>query len=423
MIRLMISFGVLLLAAGGCAHGPLASRGTKSQNLDEFYQQQVLDNLAMFIEDSRAMPHVVASGETSQESYAADVQSTTQNRHPISTSGNAHKQLALAPVSNPAKVLGIRAEFQRAASLYTASRTPASHAAPHEVNAHESPRITSPLARAASPGKSTGKQGADIALSSHQQVITVPPRGTASIPAPNYRQMYGVGRADHRTMPEQSVASNEFTAHAATVAVSPKCGCQKCVAKRNADAQMADTFVQPGETPRNNCWYAVGNPKEIPQSYDGKVGRYGKTCVWVPAKGHAEFQQLVTSVMDKAKTEQPTSTPTLVKTSHQAKPAIAPKSYRMVAATIPIAGDPLGKTPKVYPVANRSSQEVQPTTVLVEQNIQDSSKENESLTFDRELSLQALSDWNSNETKGSTGASTGSKTAGLEQRQLQNKRY
>ena len=343
MSRLMIPVAVLLLAAG-CTRGHFASPRIQSQNLSDLYQQQVLENLAMYIENSQGMP----GGAAKSENYKATI----------------------------ANISAATAGDQRESSQ----------------------------------------------LASRQQSIPVASHGLATIPAPSHRSMYADhqtgGSTDGRGATPSRATSGENGSPSVSHAASPKCGCKKCVAQRNTVKPVVNKVAKTGKTTNNDRWYAAGKSKDVPANYDGQLGRYEKTRVWVPSSGKSQFKQLVASVMNQTRWARGTSSQTediiagqakraavqsetvaVARSAEQASPA--PTSYRVIAASIAVNRDPLEAGRRANSAQDNSRLVRQLKPVIPEEPAEEPAVELAvepgPLKFDRELSLQALSTWDSDD--------------------------
>lgn len=138
MRHLYVLFGLLAIVCGGCASARLRSMSAEqAEAVGEFQQQQVLDNLAMFVQDYNAMPYFSfanqsADAVTDQAAVNANATFTRLNNvatsssparylmflTPASLTGSAQRSLqhafTITPINDPRKLELMRCAYQLA---------------------------------------------------------------------------------------------------------------------------------------------------------------------------------------------------------------------------------------------------------------------------------------------------------------------
>ncbi|HVX62780.1 MAG TPA: hypothetical protein VHC19_19330 [Pirellulales bacterium] len=117
----LVTAVVILAALEGCAHVELRCRATKQAGtLADLYEQQVLDNLAMFAEDLGALPYF---------SYASQGTASVGNQGALSWTSlwqrNARLTWQLQPVNDPRKLALMRCIYQQTIAAHSMRPIPA----------------------------------------------------------------------------------------------------------------------------------------------------------------------------------------------------------------------------------------------------------------------------------------------------------
>lgn len=120
MVRVVTAV-MILAALEGCAHVELRRRATKQvRTLSDLYQQQVLDNLAMFASDLGALPYF---------SYASQGTTSVTNQGAVSWTSvlqhTAQQTWQLTPVNDPRKLELMRCIYQQTIAAHSMRAIPA----------------------------------------------------------------------------------------------------------------------------------------------------------------------------------------------------------------------------------------------------------------------------------------------------------
>lgn len=305
----MKKFVLICLAAvvlQGCAHTQLRWNTTKqSQTLTDLYQQQVLDNLAMFVENPHSVPHFAIPSSGGSEvldrgSWGASPINAFRKGFGIGGDRSSRQSWALTPISDPDKLRRMRCAFQKSVGLTDGCtdccnlRKEFLGQADTEVAIFDEdgevaldPATGEPFpgtvsfAIKQSIDKDTLAAIPDAVVRVYEPEIEDPGKlawGYRIVRRRVYDESFSK-KNDNKGKPVYAYVREERYGRQSVVRL-PNFDCNECCEGRP-------------------CWFCVASPK-FGCKDQRLVGRYGRTVIYVPDSGKDELGRLVLEVMDYA---------------------------------------------------------------------------------------------------------------------------
>lgn len=333
-----------LLCACGCTHHQLRWNAVKqTQTLTSIYQQQVLDNLALFSEDPHAVPHfaVPSSGGadvTDSSSFSAAPLVDFRSVVGISADRSMRESWTMQPVTDPDKLRRMRCAFQRAVGYpyapcakccdlrkeFLGKKDTVIKLFDDEGKVAIDPFTGKPyegtvfLDKRQPRDKDTSRPKGDK-VRVYVPVVTDPNKlhwGTQLV----RRQVYD---RDDNPLPQFVYVAEEIHGRLTELRF-PNFDCNDCCEVQS-------------------CWFEVFGAAAIPRQLGKYTGRHGNTIVSVPPSGRGELGKLVLEILEYAIKEPPVK-PTVLKEvtlylDQFGKPSNKEDAYQVVKTQIPLDKD------------------------------------------------------------------------------------
>ncbi len=280
-----ISCGLALALAQGCAHTQLRWNTVRqSRTLTEIYEQQVLDNLAMFVYDSNSLPFFSfpnaggsnvndAGAVTGVLNWAHGVGGLNNGALTLNGSRNITESWTLTPIIDPVKLQLMRCAYQQVVSNCGIGEMSMHCPDCQKMRDAYMGKVTDPRMLACEPPPADEIIGESVPMGRQEPCLAKgaagEPPATAEIPAESKTATKTTGDAG----PSSGTHNTPyFPGSVTTDCLQPRCwigfGCKKCVPKRCA------------------CL---------------KVGHYCGMYVWVmPGTGQDELTKLTLNVLNYA---------------------------------------------------------------------------------------------------------------------------
>ena len=337
MTRYFFLFLFIVLSTG-CAHNQLKFNTTKhSGTLTDIYEQQVLDNLARFVENPETVPHfeLPSSGGTNVNDtagFSAGPLNTFRREFGLAGNRTQLNAWILQPVTDPDRLRRIQCAFQRAVGYQSPSCK--------DCCELEKSFIDSPPISVGSVFDETGKRRVDPVteepypnVTSLDEVIEYDQFGRSLGNKINVYRPVSSGDGDpanpvlakRRRVDDDGAEMNDVVYY-----MEYSQGVVQEITRTPYDCH-SPCAVQ-------SCCYKVASTRRSARSYGG--GRFGEhrgTFVWVPQCRRAEFGNLVFTVLEYATTDpaaQPTKEVTLY-LDHAGEPSDPKSASQVIRRTVP----------------------------------------------------------------------------------------
>lgn len=338
----------LLVCFCGCTHTQLRWNTVKqSQSLTEIYEQQVLDNLAMFSDNPHSIPHLaIPTSGGSDVTDKGSFSGTPFNEFRRIAGFNADRTMkeawTLEPITDPDKLRRMRCAFQRA------------------VGCADENCVKCCDLRKAFLGKSDTKiplfdDNGDIALNpgtgtifdgTAQLVLKQPvdPKTMQDLEGPPvyvYEPMvtdiekltWGYSLRPRRVHSMDGEPLNDKAGKPLYVHIREE------TYGRISEVRFP-VFDCNSECEVHPCWFHVNKNGRHQKHWKTHVGRYRGTTVWVPPSGRDELGRLVLEILDYA-LKDPAVKPVILKEvtvylDANGEPSNEQNAYQVVKTQIPI---------------------------------------------------------------------------------------
>ena len=285
-----------LLFATGCLHTHLRNNTiAQMETVHDLQQQQVLDNLAMFVNDIHAYPYFsLVAGGTSQLTDTGSISITNSwsrasgaflysalGINPSMTCA-AQGVWQITPINDSVKLTVMRCLYQRAVSGCCHAPLPSDCPNCEKVfNIYYPWENQQPMA-AESQSSAAGPTLAPTAeaqkKSDDTEVIPLPTGNPALDLAPNKSEPKSSKKPDKEGK-EKAAASDD----------------------KKVKYPQYPGLITPSCIPTDRCWFGWGCKSDVPKDCSCLlVGHYCDTYVWVPAEGRDELSKLTILVLDIA---------------------------------------------------------------------------------------------------------------------------
>jgi hypothetical protein len=301
---------ILMLASAGCLQSQLRKNTiVQMQTVHDIQQQQVLDNLAMFVHDINSYPYfsLVAGGTTEltetgslavTNGWSRGVGGFLYNSLGINPTVSCTSQgnWQVNPINDSIKLTVMRCVYQKAVSGCCGRQLPANCPDCNAMLKYYYPWETFAVS------ENESRLGSSSA--SPTQLLPPPqPSANKSSPAIANDDKFGVAAAKEGGPPHDNLHGM----------ITPNC------------------------IPTDHCWFCWGCKKDVPKDCTClPVGHYCDTYVWVPMEGRDELSKLTLLILDIAYYDPPTPGKPLVNASgpYSAAPAFSrsrsPLPYTML---------------------------------------------------------------------------------------------
>lgn len=352
--RLLMAFA---LATGlfhvGCAHQQLRWNTVhQAQTLTTMYEQQVLNNLAMFVENPDAIPHFAvptAGGSDVTDSGSISASPLDEFRQKVGLSGSRNMKQAwtLRPVTDPDKLRRMRCAFQRAVGL--ADQTCINCCDLEKAFLGKPDKLISVI------DSKTGVRANDPQTGEPYLGATVLVEKDIINPTTLARLLDSEGNVRTAFVYEPIIEDPNVETWGVTVVKRRAYGIDGKTPLNSTEPELVVSVIEAANGLRTQirdpqhdcfggcsihpCWYVVGKP--VPHDFKHHVGKSGDTVVWVPPAGRDAFSRLVLTVMDYALTDPPSGRTKEVTLyiGQDGKPSTKDDAYQVVKATVPIKSE------------------------------------------------------------------------------------
>ena len=355
------AFYLCLVVLTGCAHTHLRWNTVKqSQSLTEIYEQQVLDNLAMFATNPHAIPHFAlpstgSSDVTDKGSGSGFKFENFRANASFGADRTIKESWSLSPITDPDRLRRMRCAYQRAVGC--------TDFACDECCEVRKKFLGKPDKRIPIFGKN-----GDVAL---DPATGEPYEGTVELVEKTVinedtgkpelievrDEISGLkSKQPYKVLVYQPIVTDPAKLHLETVLVKRRVISDRerriptdefVYVTEEAQGRLSEkripTFDCNGSCEVHSCWFKVYKDERCPSCCKDFVGRYKGTSVWVPSSGRDDFGRLVLEILDYA-LKDPTVKPIVTKEvtlylDAEGKPSNEEEAFQVVRSEIPITED------------------------------------------------------------------------------------
>lgn len=307
---------LLLLCSCGCTHHQLRLNTVKqAQTLTNIYQQQVLDNLALFSQDPHAVPHFAvpsSGGSDVTDSGRITGSPLIDFRRVVGLTADRsmRESWTMQPVTDPDKLRRMRCAFQRAVGC------------PNVMCAKCCDLRKEFVGKKDSVVKLFDKEG----KTAKDPATGMPYEGTVSL---EQRQPVNKDTYEPEGLP--------VYVHVPLVSKPEQLGWGNHVVRRQAFDVYGEPIEKDGDLyfvyvveeihgrrseirlPNFNCadccevqpcWFETKAPSNLSKPMGRYVGRHAQTTIWVPPSGRDDLGRLVLEILDYALKDPPKTSAT-----------------------------------------------------------------------------------------------------------------
>lgn len=343
MHRGILFSALAIVLTTGCAHQQLRFNTVHhAETLTDLYEEQVLNNLARFVEHPETVPHFeipTSGGTNSTDMLGLSANPINSFRTAFGLTGNRTNlnSWTLQPVSNPDRLRRMKCAFQRAVHYRSPNckdccelersfiDTPTVHVGPvFQADGHIliDPTTNQPYADFTTL-QSVPAYDADGALlldaNGNPRTASVYRPVSANQGDPLYPELTLRYEVEDGVETENFVYIYEYTQGVVTDVVRSPYDCNSRCA------------VQP-------CWFKTScRLRDVKASGHERFGRYKNRYVWVPRHGEAEFGKLVMTIIEYALTDPPAEATKQVTLylGHDGLPANREMASQVIQRTVP----------------------------------------------------------------------------------------